>query len=909
MIKKVIILLLLSITTPQYSKAAFHVSSISLTIIVNSTDGSGNFNFFAHGKNSSGFNPLPDAQAQVSLTNGQSSTQMVLRLNDYLLYEKYQPEWNVKSILCNGGSASFFQPTNDGIELLNLTDGDNITCIFTNISSRPASKTPVLIIPGVLGTDIKKGNDLLWANLKMSFGFDGFMDPLQFNSDLTPLDTSLTIDSVIREKTFLGISSDYTNGLINELKNQGYTEGKDLFTFPYDWRFGVSEDIVNQLKGQVDYILNQTEAGVAVGKVDIVAHSTGGLIVKKYVSEHPSDHHIEKAVFVGVPNLGAPKALKVLTQGDDFDVFGFDPSEMKKIGKNMPIVYDLAPTQEYYNQAGSFFHITNPLASPEDHEKDLNFVDTMQNLVNNGYANQQAVDNSKNLHSNSFDSYDLRNEGVDLYNIVGCKMGTFGKFSAFINKESAPTFDFPKMTSGDATVPFISADSLPVDGDKTYFAPKIRHGDLLSSNGSRQQITNILTGSTLDTNGKILTHNTVQQDPKQCEIKGESLSIHSPVDVGVIDQLGNFSGIGEDGSIQNNIPGADYEVWGEHKYVFLPTDENQQYTINLKGTGTGTYTIKDQSIEGDAVTQTQVFSNLPVTPALAGQVLLGNGETSDRLSIMATPTSTPELITPTTILNTEQSADITPPMSTSTTSGIMGQPGFYRSDVKITITATDPIIPGQAGITSGILQTHYSLDNGAYQDYSSTTPITTISEGSHVLKYFSTDRAGNNEEEQTLTFMIDKTAPEAVIKFVPSIKDIQFNGVDNFSSSTQVSVLDQGNSATLTDQAGNTTVITMQNKNRKNALKADITSISYNGTVAVTAKDTLHYDWQLDKKGNVILLTQHAQSKKEFNINAVYFAGKTILSGKDQTGRIFTALNGLILLKTTTNRGDIGWGY
>jgi hypothetical protein len=37
-----------------------------------------------------------------------------------------------------------------------------------------------------------------------------------------------------------------------------------------------------------------------------------------------------------------------------------------------------------------------------------------------------------------------------------------------------------------------------------------------------------------------------------------------------------------------------------------------------------------------------------------------------------------------------------------------------------------------------------------------TGPISLISEGEHTLKFFSTDKAGNNEQEQTINFTIQK---------------------------------------------------------------------------------------------------------------------------------------------------------
>lgn len=792
------------------------------------------------------------------------------------------------------------------------------------------NKTPILIIPGVLGTNIYKGDNLLWANTKMATGFDGFMDPLGFNTNLTPIDNSLVATDVIRKMIFnAGISKfkvyDYTDSLINQLisSNFGYTEGKDLFTFPYDWRYGVATSTVEQLRGQIDYILNQTDAGKAAGKVDIVAHSTGGLLVKKYVMNNPANHHIGKAVFVGVPNLGAPKALKNLIEGDDFGIFNLDPQEMKKIGKNMPVIYDLAPTQEYYSQAGSFFHIYNPLSNPIEN-KDLNLTETMQNLVNGNYANEKAVSNSVNLHSIDFDNYDLRNEGIDLYNIVGCKSGTFGSISEWVTKNSSPKFDFPKVISGDGTVPFVSADSLTVDATKTFFVPEVAHSSLLSANGSRQQIVNILTGGALSTNGKVLTRSEVFNRPDLCEIKGDSLKIHSPLAVDIIDQDGNHSGPLEDGSIENSIPGADYEVWGEHKYVFLPTDEGQQYSIKLAGTGNGTFTLDDQSIDGNNISGTQVFSNLSVTSDLTGQVNLGGNNGQTTLILKATPTSAPITVLPSSVLDAEQSLDLISPVSTSTISGLMGQDGFYRSNATITLTALDPATLGKENETSGILKIQYSLDGQATSTYSTSSPLSITDEGPHNLTFFATDRAGNNEQPQAVDFVIDKTPPEFSIQFDPVLRDLVFTATDTLPSivmatSTNLKVkmpkipalkfVDSDNIITATDAAGNITKLTLKNKDRKHQLKADIQALSYNGKNQDISKTIFHFDWLYDKKNNIQVLTQQLQSKNNYNILSVYGLNRTLIIGKDQTGKVNKLLKGLILLKVSTDKGDFNWSY
>jgi len=916
--KKIIILVIIVFCFFSFSvKAGMMSPYFHVTVNENTVDGDDNFVFhvndFSHDRYGNQFlNFSEDFNIQTANGSGSYYYSDTIGSNDsYYITQDPIPGWQSSIIVCTSDNPSITtEPVDNGI-LIHAYPYSNITCNFTN--RKQSSKTPVLIIPGVLGTDIYKGTDLLWANSKMATGFDGFMDPLGFNSNLMPIDDSLVATDVIRKMIFnTSILKfklyDYTDSLINQLtsSDMGYTEGKDLFTFPYDWRFGVSSSTVDQLAGQINYILTQTDAGKAAGKVNVIAHSTGGLLVKKYVMENPNDHHIGKAVFVGVPNLGAPQALKALVVGDDFGVFNLDPAEMKKIGQNMPVIYDLAPTQEYYNQSGSFLHLYNPLTSPIK-DKDLNFAEAMQSLVGSGYASGQGVASSTDLHTADFDNYDLRNEGIDLYNIVGCKSGTLGKFTEWVNKNSAPTFNFPKVVSGDGTVPFASADSLQADTAKTFFVPEVEHSSLLSADGSRQEIVNLITGGTLSTSGKVLTRSEVANRPDLCELKGESLKIHSPLAIDIIDQDGNHSGPLTDGSIENSIPGADYEVWGDEKYVFLPTDSNQNYSISVAGTGSGAFTLDDESLSADVTTQTQVFSNLPVTPSLTGQVNLGGDSGQTTLSLKATPTSTPVIITPSSIVNAFQSQDLTPPVSTSTITGTMGQPGYYRSNVSVSLGATDPVVNNDSGQTSGVLKTVYSLDNSATTTYQSAISVT--SEGAHTISFFSTDKAGNNEQPQTITFTIDKTAPEAVIQFSPVAKDIQFTGIDTISTTSKITVLDNINDILLTDQAGNTTDIKLKEKNRKVSMSSTIQSLSYNGTSQDISKNILAFLWAYNKNNNLTLLSQSVAAKKTYLILAVYNGTKTSLVGIDKTGIILKAIAGLDLLKVTSNKGDLGWSY
>lgn len=512
----------------------------------------------------------------------------------------------------------------------NTETGDLISTPALQLKILP-SKIPVLVVPGVLGTDINKGSEKLWLDLQHNFTDKGdqFMDPLQFNASLTSLDTSLAIGEVIREAMMIPstlVNFNYTKGLIDLFTSQGYTEGTNsdanLFTFPYDWRYGVSGTFgngntnVDLLQQKIQDIMTQTGSN----KVDVIAHSTGGLLVKKYVMDHSTDNHIGKAVFVGVPNTGAPKAIKVLLKGDSFGIPWLADEEMQKLSKNFPVVYDLSPSQQYFNTKGSYVKIIDQNLFSSS-VQDLDFSQINSFLTTDHGLNNQALNNTQNLHTINFDNFDMRNSGVDLYSISGCRAGTISKVIERRDKDifgnTNITYDQPQLSPGDGTVPLESATNLPINQDHKYFALKADHGKMPSQDGIRQEIVNLITGSNLSFSSNLIT-----QDVSQCKLKGKAISIFSPLDIDITDQDGNHSGL-VSGAIQNDIPNADFQIMDEHKFIYLPDDEGQVYSVKINGTGDGTFTLREDEVDNNKIQQTQVFSDIPVTTGLVGQVNLG----------------------------------------------------------------------------------------------------------------------------------------------------------------------------------------------------------------------------------------------------------------------------------------------
>ena len=889
---KIIVILGLCVLFLPAVSIAMPVPQFNLTVVVKTQGSDNNFHFDL--SNNQSF----DLQTS-NLTASKSL--VVMGIGSYSFSQNNVAGMKIASIFCTSNNLSdtfWYQPNS---VRFSPTLFENVTCTFNNVKAI----TPVLIVPGLMGTNMNKGSDKLWLDLAHNFTDigDQFMDPLQFNQNLTPSDTNLVVGGIIGKETVnVGVGNltvfDYTDGLINEFKKQGYVEGETLFAFPYDWRYGVSGKFADGttnadlLAAKIQSILQQTGSS----KVDVVAHSLGGLIVKEYVVSHPTDNHLGKVVFVGVPNTGAPKAVKALLQGDNFGIPWLADSEMKKIAANMPSAYDLLPSQQYYIAKGSFVKIVNTDSSTSEiihTEKDLNYNES-QSFLTGHNLNGQAITSAANLHTQNFDNFDLRTAGINLYAIDGCKAGTLGKVIE-VNKKnifgySTQDYQNPEITPGDGTVPLESSTNLPIDQQNKYYALVADHGKMPSQDGIRQQIVNLISGGNLNVAGNLIT-----QDISKCHLNGKAISVFSPVNIFVTDQNGNRLGLASDGSVINEIPNADFEIMGQHKFIYLPYDNGQTYTINMQGTDTGTYTIKSQSVASSQVVGTEVFSNLPVTSELTGQINVGSGGATT-LSVQQTSSGTPATIFPSATLDAPSSEDVLPPASSATLAGTVGQPGFYKSNVLITIKSTDDL--------AGVLNVAYNLDNAGYQKVAGDAATFAVSaEGPHIIRFFSTDKAGNNEQEQTTTFTIDKTAPEAVIQFDPVAKDLKFTSEDN------VLVADKDDVITLTDQAGNTTEIDLKSKNRKILMSADIKAIKYNGVAVDVSKNTMAYLWLYDKNKNLKLLSQYIVSKKNYNILAMYDGKNTSLIGKDSTGKILKSISGLKIIKITTSKGDLTWSY
>ena len=886
--RRIIVLIVLGLGFAHTAQAVVLAPFFNFTIVQQTTSGDATFDYQFRGSNSySAFNQ----DFSIATVAGQGTHTVFAMTSPGNLFslDTVSTGYQLQSVDCTSSNAAITtQLVGQRLEIY-AQPYSSLTCTLT---SAPAStKTPVLIVPGVLGSDIIDGGNKLWVDLPRMLGDvgDQFMDPLGFNNDLAPTNL-LLVGDIVRKPVQI---FDYSEGLINELKQGGYVEGQDLFTFPYDWRYGVSGkdgqgNLVNEraLEAKIAEIKQATGSSI----VDVVAHSTGGLLVKSYVMHKPAAHGLGKVVFVGVPNTGAPKAIKVLLTGDNFGVPWLSESEMKKISQNLPVVYDLAPSRTYVAQKGSFLKTIEQKFLAPDVVRDLSYDEAWSLLVGERGMNATALLGAEALHTATFDNFDMRTAGVDMYNIVGCKAGTIGqiveRYSKSVGGEVQIGYDVPIRVAGDGTVPLESATNVPVDANKKYYALKGEHGKMLSEGGIRQQISTILAGEISIAGG-------MTQDISACKLNGRAHAVFSPVDIEVVDGQGNRLGVLPDGSLENNIPNADFAVFGEHKFVYLPEDEGQVYDIRLRGTDVGTFSYKATEIVNDAPVQTTVFADLPVTPAL-GVVVDMHGTVLD---VDANGDGTVEQrVLPSAVLHAEEQVDVTAPQTTIGLQGIEGDAGYFRSTVEVHLRAED----AESGVTS----LWYSLDGADFVPY--TQPVGVSAEGEHVVQFYAVDRNANHELVQTKTFSIDITPPELRMWFSVEDKDFVFTCAGEEAG---CEVVQRREVMRLQDKAGNVTKVQFEEEDRRRSQKAEIESVWYNGVKSTVREAAFSAHWEL-RAGTLVRLLERVKSKSNFSVVAEFAKGTTeIVSKKSRETPVVVRYSGLQQLELETNKGDFAWSF
>lgn len=465
------------------------------------------------------------------------------------------------------------------------------------------SKIPVIIIPGIMGSYLNKddgSDEEIWMNIQKMIlpGRDLYLDSLlmlENGSSTQPITASDIIKEVGEHKFF--------TDLIDTFEGLGYVFGNNLFVFPYDWRTDIA-----LLSEKLDQNIREVLSNTGSNSVDVIAHSMGGLITKKYLLGF-GGNSVRVFVDIGTPHNGSPKAFKILNFGDSFgfEKFGFNllnQERIKIISQNMPSVYQLLPSRKYFNDLDNNYkyYVWNGLSG----NNRLTFDETKTYLGDSG-RNTDLLDRADLFHQ-EIDDLNPADYGVEAYNIVGCGVPTLGQVYILDKKGDHYNYNI-KMINGDGTVPLRSAEAMPAL--KTYYVKGAQHATMPSSLGVKELVTGVLeNGSGFD----ISPYSNLSMTSEGCTIpNGKLISFHSPVDLHIYDSFGNHAGLNSDGDLENNIDKLVYEIIEDNKFAFIP-DGGGSYLIQGSSTGAGSLSIRLATINNGEVANTELFDEIAITP-------------------------------------------------------------------------------------------------------------------------------------------------------------------------------------------------------------------------------------------------------------------------------------------------------
>ena len=663
--------------------------------------------------------------------------------------------------------------TGGGAEIINgtiyvfgggSTDGLTNNTYYLGQGPKPVKSNPVIFVPGIEGSALKERGLILDLEI--------WPDPITYIAD--PLDLQLgklkmdengdSINDIFAADAIRKVlTHDFYGGLIDYLKINGYEENKNLFIFPYDWRldidFVAGDKFICKSTTTLKCLIDEVKRETGSDKVDIIAHSMGGLVVKDYAYKFGQDS-IGKFINIATPHLGAPKVAKILQYGDNlgFDifglgVFGFNSEAIKEISLQMPSMYQLLPSQEYFNipDSGYGYYLYNDSSVGGASLKgELNYDNSLSYLsAGNNKITKYFTDKNNALHS-AIDNVKIDNS----YNISGCGIATIGNIKSLGKKAFFwDKYDMDPV-DGDGTVPLRSADYYG-DNDKKYYLLGKTHSQIPGASEVKDFI--YLTLNNQEDRYPFSESKVFKKDDSLCAISGEFIGYHCPVDMHIYDDQGNHTGPVENGDIENNIPGVQYDIIDGNKFAFLPAGGN--YRVTGEAVGTGTLEVVIRKVENNRSVETKYFNSIPLpSTAVRTEINLISGQDISDIKIDENGDGFfEEQKSPDTVLSGDDMSDLTKPNTAIGVIGVDGNNSYYVSDVKVSLVASDD--------NSGVLKTEYSLDGGKiWIKYVGELILT--QNGTNTIWYSSTDRAGNREENKELVIKIDTEKPEINI-FLP----------------------------------------------------------------------------------------------------------------------------------------------
>jgi len=525
----------------------------------------------------------------------------------------------------------------------------------------------VAFIPGLEGSRLYTAG-VLSENQLWEPNRNADVEKLYMDTNGKSLDPSVYTKDIINATNYglydIDIYQSFSKSMDDLVSGSIINQWKAL---PYDWRQDYKDIMVNGVQSSdmsTSSLVNQIEtlaANSRTGKVTLVAHSNGGLLAKRLISELDKEgksNLIDNFIMIAVPQLGTPESIPAILHGYGqvlLDGILLNGSVARTLAKNMPTAYNLLPSTKYITQNDGPLITFDPSIDPISNLRKV-YGDTIsdQATLDNfllGLSDGRLVSTSSDDWTPSVLNYDLLSSAQkvhqDLDNwlapsniavsqIVGWGLDTV-KGVVYKDKnvmvcsnvcvskdvlDAQPVFDF----HGDGIVMHQSAEAMSVP---TYYVnlaginseqnTNRAHGDMLETNAIQELVKNIVTGQMSS-----LPENVTTTLPQINGLNRLDISVHSPVSLDLYDNLGNHTGPVADKDpnsdldrYETKVPNSYYLPFGEG--VYAGVNNSATTTISLHGTGVGSFTLQ---VNGST------FEDLPVLPTTVATIQASAATTS-----------------------------------------------------------------------------------------------------------------------------------------------------------------------------------------------------------------------------------------------------------------------------------------
>jgi hypothetical protein len=386
----------------------------------------------------------------------------------------------------------------------------------------------------------------------------------------------------------------YKNLTASFLKN-GYTENLNYFEFPYEWR-NENAATAENLAQKIEEVRNESK----ISKVDLVAHSMGGLVARHYIESLDYANDIDQLITLGTPHLGAPEAYPKWEAGE-FGIY-LEDAILKKLFQveafHSGHFYLKDYIQEEVKSVGELLPVYDYLFKiPDDQMKEYPY-DYPRNVFLENLNQEENVSKLSKVKFYNIVGDTGKNETISRFRVVDSfedGMWIHGMPENFYKPYEEKGIEYDK---GDRTVPLNSA--LVDYADKTE-KMESSHSDLPTR--SQCYVISELTGmdyayceyvSTSDRIKSILT-----------------FGIFSPIDIQIISPDGKWAGKNiENLPSEDEIEGSFYSGHDtENEFLTIPNPQNGEYQIITEGTGNGEFKIEIAKIAENENGEASEISN------------------------------------------------------------------------------------------------------------------------------------------------------------------------------------------------------------------------------------------------------------------------------------------------------------